>query len=173
MKHLALPGILLLTLGLGPVQAQDQADWLPPGSALGVTIDRFELDDDFHLTAATFHVSSLKPNTLTPEFAVSIFPQGIASGILFTNLDVGAARNIPMPHATLLLRGGASGLFLLGGEGGNGVGGVHLGASMLVKLEGRSGLRLDLTYRLYVIPHGKGTVGVTLGLGITSLPAIR
>jgi len=173
MKSWVPLGMLLLIASGRSAAAQDRSDWIPPGSALGVTVDRFEFDDDFGLTAATVHVSSLKPNTLTPEFAASLFPRAIASRILFTNLDVGGAWNVPAPHATLLLRGGASGLFVLGGEGGSAIGGVHFGASILLKLEGRSGLRFDLTYRLYFTPYEEGTGAVTLGLGITSLPAIR
>ena len=173
MRSLVSVGILLLAVALRPVRAQDRASWLPPGPALGITVDRFEFGDDFRQTAATIHVSSLKPNTLTPEFAASIFPRAIASRILFTNLDVGAALNVPMPGATLLARGGASGLFILSGSGANALGGVHFGASVLIKLEGRSGIRLDLVYRLYFTPYDQATGAVTLGLGITSLPAIR
>ena len=146
---------------------------IPPGTALGVTVDRFEIDD-VRLLAGTFHLSSLKPGNLTPEFAIGVFPQAISAMVLVTNLDVGAAFNVPLPHATLLLRGGASGLFAFGSGGAGALPGIHYGASLLVRIAGRNGIRFDaIARRAVFLPYGVSSPFISLGVGITSLPGLR
>jgi hypothetical protein len=104
MRILMCVGALSLAAA-GAIQAQGGTARLPAGNAIGVTVDRFQVED-FHLMAATFHLSSLQPNAFTPEFAISVFPQAFAAGILATNIDVGGAINLSLPRASLLLRGG-------------------------------------------------------------------
>ena len=173
MRSTATFGFLLLAMSSPALNAQESSTWIPSGTALGVTFDRFEAADGFRLVAGTFHVSSIKPNNLTPEFAVSIFPRAIASRVLLTNIDLGGAFNIPMPSATMLIRGGVSGLFLLGGGGAGGIGGAHYGLSLLLKFRDKNGIRLDLLHRLYFLPIDLGAGAVTLGVGITALPGIH
>lgn len=173
MKGLRLAGILLLVTAPSSLHAQDRNDWIPPGTALGVTLDRFVSVEGTSLVAGTFHVSTIKPNNLAPEFAVSIFPRAIASRVLLTNIDLGGALNVAMPSATLLLRGGVSGLFLLGGGGAGALGGAHYGVSLLLRFRDKNGIRLDLLHRLYFLPYDLGVGAVTLGVGITALPGIR
>jgi hypothetical protein len=174
MRALALFGsLLLLPGGAGPLAAQGSTTWLPPGTAFGVTVDRFVIDD-FGLLAATFHVSTLKPNHLTPEFGVAIFPQALAAMVVVTAIDVGGAINIPLPDATLLLRGGLSGLLAFGSGGAGAVPGFHYGASLLVKLQGKSGLRFDVIARRTALPpYEVSPAFLSFGIGITSLPSIH
>jgi hypothetical protein len=162
-----------LWLGVtGPILAQGSSAWLPAGTAIGVTVDRFEVED-FSLLAGTFHLSSLKPNNLTPEFAISVFPQAFAAMVLVTNVDVGGAINLPLPSATLLLRGGLSGLFAFGSGGAGALPGVHYGASLLVKIAGKNGVRLDVLARRAVLPpYGVPPAYVSIGVGITALPGL-
>ena len=174
MRTTVLCGSLALLLaGPGALTAQGSSAWLPAGRAIGVTVDRFVVDD-FGILAGTFHISSLKPNHFTPEFAISIFPQAFAAMVFVTNLDVGGAINIPLPQSTLLLRGGLSGLFALGGGGAAAVPGVHYGASLLVKIAGKDGLRFDVVARRAVYPHyGVSPAFVSVGVGFTSIPGIN
>jgi hypothetical protein len=131
------------------------------------------LGSDYHYGAATFHISALRPNNLTPEFAVSIFPRTLAAGVLITNLDVGGAINIPLPHATLLLRGGATGIFAFGRGGAMALPGVHYGASLLVRFAEKSGFRFDVLRRVYYLPYEYSSPTLTIGVGITSLPGLN
>lgn len=172
MRITAWCGALLLA-ATGQIRAQGNTTWLPAGTAIGVTVDRFEVED-FSLLAGTFHMTTLKPNNLTPEFAISVFPQAFAARVLVTNVDIGGAINLPLPRATLLLRGGVSGLFALGNGGGGALPGVHYGASLLVKIAGRDGVRFDVIARRAVIPsYGISPAYLSFGIGITSLPVLR
>jgi hypothetical protein len=173
MRALMLCGSLALIIaGAPPVAAQGSSAWLPAGTAFGVTVDRFGVDET-GLMAATFHLSTLKPNDLTPEFSISVFPQAFAAMVLVTAVDVGGAINLPLPRATLLLRGGLSGLFLLGGGGGGAVPGFHYGASLLVKIQGKNGIRFDVVARRVVLPPYLSPAILSFGIGITSLPSIH
>lgn len=163
---------LLLVGGPESLHAQGGHTSIPPGTAFGVTIDRFGVGSDDHLGAATFHISALRPNNLTSEFAVSIFPRTLGAGVLITNLDVGAAINISLPHAMLLLRGGATGLFAFGSGGAMALPGAHYGASLLIQFAEKSGFRLDVLRRIYYMPYEYSNPTLTLGVGITSLPGL-
>ena len=172
MRHLLSGAAVLSLIVTAPGHAQGSTTWLAEGTAIGVTVDRFEVED-FGLMAGTFHVSSLKPNHLTPEFAVSIFPQALAASALAANVDVGGALNIPLPRATLLLRAGLSGLFIAGAGGGGALPGVHYGASLLVKIAGKNGIRFDVVARRGVYaPYGVSQAFLSFGIGITSIPGV-
>lgn len=172
MKPIQLGTAMLLLVAAAPLHAQGST-WLPSGTAIGVTLDRFEVED-FSLVAGTFHVSSLKPNHLTPEFAVAIFPQAFASMALITNLDVGGALNLPLPRATLLLRAGLSGLLIWGAGGGGALPGVHYGASLLIRIGEKDGIRFDAIARRAVYPpYGVSAAYLSLGVGFTSIPGIH
>jgi hypothetical protein len=173
MRPAVLWGSLLSLLLPGHLAAQGNPAWIPEGTALGVTIDRFAIED-VALVAGTFHVTLLKPNHLTPEFGVSIFPQAFASRVLATNIDVGGALNLPLPYATLLIRGGASGIFAFGSGGAGAIPGLHYGASLLVKFGSREAIRVDVLARRAVwLPGEVSSPVVSLGFGISALPPVR
>lgn len=172
MRTAMLYHVLLAVTLPAALPAQGDPARIPPGTALGITVDRFAIDD-VHLLAGTFHVSSLRPGSLTPEFGIGLFPQALSAMVLVTNLDVGGAFNIPLPHATLLLRGGVSGLFAFGSGGAGALPGVHYGASLLVRIAGRNGIRFDaIARRAVFLPYGVSPPFFSLGVGITSLPAL-
>ncbi len=161
--------LMAAAMAVRPVQAQ--AAPIPPGTAWGLTVDRFSMDGSA-LPAGTFHVSILRPNRVTPEFSLSLFPEGLSEGVVVTNLDIGGALNVPMPGATLLLRGGVSGLFGFGRGGAAALPGLHYGASLLVKIHGKTGIRLDVVGRHYLALYDPTSALLTLGVGITALPAL-
>lgn len=172
MKTLAAFAVLWTVMTGRSATAQDTSGTIPAGLAYGVTLDRFGVDQEYRYTAATIHISGLKPNNLSSEFAFSVFPQFLLARQLVANLDVGAAINIALPRSALLVRGGASGLFALGG-GAAAVPGYHLGASLLIKLDGRGAFRFDVIRRVF---HGfdrTSTPSMTIGVGFTVLPAIH
>ena len=173
MKYVASLGAMLALMGGPPALAQESGGpRLPAGPAFGVTMDRFDVGRESGHIAATVHVSGLKPNQLSSEFAVSVFPRFLLARVLVTNLDVGANFNLSFPRATLLIRGGASGLFALGG-GAVALPGLHLGASLLIKADERGAFRLDLIHRTFYRQDGVAVPSLTIGAGFTLLPAIR
>jgi hypothetical protein len=103
--------------------------------------------------------------------AFSIFPRFLLARQLVTNLDMGGALNLTFPRATLLLRGGASGVFALGG-GALARPGLHYGASLLIKVDDRSAFRFDLIRRIFYLSDRTATPSLTIGAGITVLPRI-
>ena len=172
MKTVASLGILLLVVAGRSARAQDTSAMIPAGLAIGVTLDKFDADREYGYMAATLHVSGLKPNNLSSEFAVSIFPRFLLARQLVTNLDVGAAFNVTLPHATVLIRGGASGLFALGG-GSVALPGVHYGASLLIKAGDNGAFRFDVIRRVFYTPDRTSTPSLTIGAGFTVLPGIH
>ena len=175
MRNIALAlAVLALPLGPGPLAAQGDRSTIPSGTALGVTVDRFGVASEFSLVAATFHVSALNPGTLSPEFAISLFPQALPAAV-FTNIDVGAALNISLPHAVLLIRGGATGIFAFGSYGAAALPGAHYGASLLIRFAEKSGFRFDVIRHVYfdLYDYAASAPVLTIGIGITSLPVRR
>ena len=172
MGKLALFGVLGM-IGTGhPAMAQDSGASIPAGTAVGFTVDRFDVEREYGYTAVTLHVSGLKPKNLSSEFAFSLFPRFLLARQLVTNLDVGGALNLSFPRATLLLRGGASGLFALGG-GSAALPGLHYGASLLIKVDDKSAFRFDLVRRVFYSSDRTATPSLTIGAGITVLPGIH
>ena len=165
-----MAAVLALHPVVSSLHAQGSDARLPSGTALGVTADRFSIQSEYGVTALTFHVSSLHPNKLNPEFAVSLFPVTLGEGSMMGNVDLGGALNVPLPNATLLVRGGASGVFAFGRATGA-LPGVHYGVSLLVKVSPSSAIRFDVIRRIYGLP-GFTSSSLTLGFGISSLPKL-
>jgi hypothetical protein len=163
--------MMWLSLLSSSLSAQRDDSLIPAGAAVGITLDRFLAGEEFRDHSATFHVSDLDPNSLTPEFGASVFARSLAAQSVIVNLDVGGAFNIAFPQLVLLIRGGASGMFAFGREQG-GLPGVHYGISLLAKLRGRNGIRIDIIRRIYLLPSETLPATLTLGIGITSLPSL-
>ena len=175
MRNIVLAlAALALPFGSEALSAQGDPSTIPRGRALGITVDRFGVGDDFTLMAATLHVSALQPGNLSPEFAISLFPQTLPVAVV-SNIDLGGAINIPLPHAVLLIRGGATGIFAFGSSGGAALPGAHYGASLLIRFAEKSGFRFDLIRHVYfdLYEYGSTAPVLTIGFGITSLPTIN
>jgi hypothetical protein len=172
MNKIALGIVVVLSvIGTMPGTAQVRPRSVQGGAAVGVSIDRFSVGSDDHYPTATLHVSSLHPNKFTPEFSWSVFAESLGEESLISNLDVGGAVNIPMPGGMLLLRGGATGLFVLGRDKGA-LPGAHYGVSFLLKAVGNTALRIDVLRRVYLIPFELGQPTLSIGIGLSSFPRI-
>jgi hypothetical protein len=164
--------LLLALLLLAPpgqaAAAQAGAPFLPNGRALGVSVTRFTeaLRLDPSITAVTFRQSTLRQNAVGLELNAGIFPQALPSALILT-FDGGPGYDVSLPGATLVLRGGASGLVGLGG-GALLVPGAHVGASALIRLESRAALRLDLLRHFY-LNEGEFYPYWSLGFGLAVL----
>ena len=151
-----------------PLAAQTLRPTLPEGWAFGASVGRFSLEGE-HYLETTLHITRLQPGRFTPEFDVGFYPQFLKSGLLLTP-DLGLAYNLALPGATLLLKGGASGIFAFG-DGAAALPGFHGGAALLIPVVPGFGLRLEGLYRGFFAPSGEGPFNtLALSIGITSLP---
>ena len=164
--------VLLVALARAHLAAQVPAKPIPDGPAIGVTADRYSFDRT-SLTMVTLHLSALKHNSFSSEFALGVFPTALASGVVVTSVDVGGARNFSYSGATVLLRLGASGLFALSPSGGGGAfPAVHAGASALFAVGPQTAIRFDFTHRSFLIPYEGLMPTFSVGVGISGLPRL-
>ena len=164
--------LLLVALALPAVSWPAQAQvgpYLPNGKALGVSATRYTqtLSLDESVTALTFRRSDLRQYAVGLNLDAGIFPQALPSALVAT-LDVGPGYNLSLPGATVVLRGGVSGIFGIGG-GALLIPGAHLGASALVRVDSRAAVRLDLLRHLY-LSDGEVYPLWSLGFGFAVLP---
>jgi hypothetical protein len=156
-------------LPLTPVLAQ--APSLPSGSRLegiskGAGVDRF-IYDGTGITAFTFRQSDLRPGQLSSEFSVSFFPEAVAALALLFAPDFGPAYNVAMPQATLLLKAGGSAITGIATDVVF-VPGAHLGAGLVLRVDDRTGIRIDAARHLYWDTGETETIW-SIGFGLTSL----
>ena len=128
--------LLLASLALATVSrtahAQSGTPYLPNGRALGLSVTKFAetLSLDESVTELTFRLSALRWNAIGLELDAGIFPQALPTALVVT-LDGGPGYNLSLPGATLVLRGGASGILGIGG-GALLIPGAHVGASAII-----------------------------------------
>jgi hypothetical protein len=167
MSRSPIPVLLaLLAVPTAPVGAQSAAPPPPPGRAVGATVDRVAVDEG--PLVITVHVSSMRPNRLGPELGIGLVPRALAYRALVLTPDLGAALDLALPGADLLLKGGASAIVGLGPEAAI-YPGYHFGAAALIRAAPAMGLRVDLMRRTYLVPDGRPTFW-TIGVGFSSLP---
>jgi uncharacterized membrane protein YdjX (TVP38/TMEM64 family) len=175
----AMRTALLLLLGLAQVGmmaptarliAQEPSPRLLRGVAQGATFDRF-LYDGSGITAFSFRLSDLKPGHLRPELGVSLFPEALPARALILAPDFGAAYNISLPLATLLVKAGGSAIAGLASDLVF-VPGFHVGAGLVARIDSRTGIRVDVIRHTY-LAIGETEPIWSVGLGFTSLPRLR
>jgi hypothetical protein len=169
MRHAVLASLAFCLAGALPQQLQAQ---LPSSSRLegvsiGAGLDRF-VYDGFGVTALTYRRSELRPGRLGSELSVSFFPQVLAARALLFAPDIGAAYNLSLSHSTVLIKAGASVLTGLGTDLVF-VPGAHLGAGMILRIDDRTGVRIDAIRHFYM-DTGETAAVWSLGLALASLP---
>jgi hypothetical protein len=165
----ALLACLSLSLVGGPPQrltAQEPSTSRLEGISKGASLDRF-IYEGTGATAFSFRFSGLRPGGLGPELSVSFFPKALTARALLFAPDFGAAYNVSIPHATLLLKAGGSALAGLGTDVVF-VPGAHVGAGIVVRIDDRTGIRIDAARHLY-FDTGETEVIWSIGLGFTAL----
>lgn len=166
---------LILAAGLAApaassLQAQDGRR-LPDGFAYGGSMDRF-IENGFGTSTLSFRLSQLRQNSVGTEVGLSLFPQALVAGGLIIAPDLGAAYNISLPNATVLLKAGGSGLIGLGQGLAIAIPGLHLGAGLIVRAGPRAGVRFDVIRHFY--QYDGRTHGMwSLSFGLTLLPRVR
>ncbi|MGI8497457.1 MAG: hypothetical protein ACR2OG_07740 [Gemmatimonadaceae bacterium] len=182
MRHLiAIVGLawpLLATTQSAPTAHGAAESGVPAGflrgSAIGFSVDRFapagvRLGDG--LTTVSLHITSLAPRQVGLDAAIGMWPEALRyNGLIVMGADVGGAYNISVPGATLLLKAGPSVLVAVGGFGGTGLVGGHLGGGAIIRLNDDLGLRADVVEHYYYVGRADGGFrAASLSLGITSL----
>jgi hypothetical protein len=163
-------GFLVLLFGAGPVRpvdAQIPLDARLSGISVGAGLDRF-IYEGATATAFTYRRSDLRPGKLGPELSVSLFPEALIARALLFAPDLGAAYNMAIPRSTLLIKAGASGLVGLNTDIVF-VPGAHLGAGILLRIDERTGIRID-AIRHYYFDTGETEAIWSLGFALASLP---
>lgn len=151
-----------------------EAQRIPDGNALGITVDRFRiLAEDEQYTTVTFHVTPLKAGGLSPDFAVGIFPSLLRAYAIATTLDAGIGYNISLPRVTILPHIGASSFLALGLGGSAVLVGYHAGVSVLINFSTTNAFRIDITRREYFRQGDLLSSSLSIGVGISSVPAGR
>ena len=107
--------------------------------------------DDAAIVQLGFRVTAVKKTTGV-DFAIATFPEGIASGLFLFTPDLDFAMAVPMGDRSWFYpRAGVSALVGVGGGGGGAVPGYNVGVGVMAATGRKMGLRLDVTYRKYVI----------------------
>jgi hypothetical protein len=163
-------GCLVVVIGAGPIpglEAQLPADARLTGISVGAGLDRF-IYEGTAATAFTYRRSDLRPGRLGPELSVSLFPQALIARALLFAPDLGAAYNMSLPRSTLLIKAGTSALIGLNTDIVF-VPGAHLGAGIVLRIDERTGIRIDAT-RHYYFDTGETEAIWSLGFALASLP---
>lgn len=161
--------LLLVPLtAAAPVAAQDTLPGLPPGYAIGATLDYY-LVDDLAVPAVSARGTGLAARRWTPAFGLGALLDQSEARFTALSVDLGTAYNQPVRGAHLLVEAGATSLFAVAeGTSATYVGG-YLGVGAIVRVANGLGLRLGVSRRWFMT--GDGPVGVSLvSVGITALP---
>ena len=151
--------------------AQQRADLIPPGTAVGMTGDLWVAPgfDGFALPMATLRVSELHPAGISAEFALGLSPQVLLAGGAFLLPDLDVAYTTAFPGVDVVVSAGGSAAFLIGPDIAGGVFGANGGVSALIRIAPGAALRLGATYRPF-LDEGGIFATLSLGVGFTSLP---
>jgi hypothetical protein len=155
-----------LTSSPEPLAAQEPAGSRLEGISKGVSVDRFIYEGGGE-TAFSFRLSDLRPGRLGTELSVSAFPRALAARALVFAPDFGAAYNLSIPHTTVLIKAGISALTGLATDVVF-VPGAHVGAGLVVRIDERTGIRIDAARHLY-FDTGETEAIWSIGLGFTAL----
>lgn len=161
--------LLLLPLTVtAPLAAQDTLPGLPPGYAVGATLEYY-LADGLTVPAVSVRGTGLAARRWTPAFGLGALLDQSEARFAALTFDLGTAYNQPVRGAHLLVEGGATGLFAVAeGTSATYVGG-YLGIGAIVRVANGLGFRFGVSRRWFMT--GDGPVGVSLvSVGITALP---
>lgn len=155
-----IPVLLLVMLdSIAPATAPAQAARLT-----GVSIERFSGYGRF--TAVNFRRTDLGPSRVGLDVAIGLVPDYLRDRTLVADLDAGLACVAPVGPVVLLIKGGPASLVAVG-EVSKFYFGLQGGAAVVVPLERRSNLRLDVSRRIYFAPAESTVRMWSVGIGFT------
>ena len=161
--------LLLLPSGwAAPAAAQDTLPGLPPGYAVGATLDYY-LVDGLSVPAVALRGTGIAARRWTPAFALGALLDRSEGRFAALTVDLGTAYNQPVRGAHLLVEGGATGLLAVAEGTEATFVGAYVGVGAIVRVAEGLGLRFGLSRRWFVT--GGGPVGVSMvSVGVTALP---
>jgi hypothetical protein len=101
---------------------------------------------------------------------VSLLPSALAAQAIILLPDFGPAYNVAVPHATLLIKAGASAITGLARDVVF-VPGAHVGAGIVLRIDDRTGIRIDAAHHWYMNTGNTDAVW-SVGIGFTALPRL-
>ena len=151
---------LLLALVAAPGLAQE-----PRGSMslAGPAVQRF-VNQDSRVSVLGYRRTDLRASGLGVDAAVGVVPAALRALTLALHGDIGIARAVRASRVTLLLQGGISNFIVLG-HSLEFYPGLQAGTALMVPLEARLVLRLDLARRVYLAsdePYHYWSMGLSL-----------
>jgi hypothetical protein len=149
-----------------PATAQQS---LGVGPIMGGSLDKFGPGDEGSV-AFTFRRSRLTGAGPGEDLAAWLFPAGLAAGVVLIGVVVGAMQTVALGPFGLFVRGGASGIAAVDLHGGAAIlPGIEGGFGALVRLDRRTGFRVDVTRHSFY--SGGEHYGIwSVGLGFAVLP---
>jgi hypothetical protein len=168
VRHLRLP-LLAVALTAMPALAQAPSQRV---KLVGLTFDHWRGASGPALLRPTLRFTTYSPRRPGAELAAVIFPDGISiqpPGVLL-GLQGGLTQPIALGPVTFLPRAGAAAITALGlladGDLIRIVPGVQAGLGMLVPVDRKSSIRLDVTRHLYESSYGNFGVW-SFGFGVS------
>ena len=153
---------LVLLAALTPSQGAGQSS-----RVTGASVERFYLGE-YHFTAVNFRRTDLTQDGAGLDLAAGFVPDALAARVALLDLDVGLARALQVGPAMLVLKGGVSSFAAVGGDANFLYPGVQAGLAIVIPLERRCGLRLDLG-RSYYFPQDGPFQLWSIGVGLAVL----
>ncbi len=164
---------VLLPLLAAPIPLGHGAAPEKPGTLRlrGITFDHWDAVGSA-LLRPTMRATNLAGGRIGPDFALTLFPDGISfrPPILTAGIQAGAALRVPAGPASLLLKGGGAGIVSVGLTGDrllHVIPGLHWGLGLLLPIDAKSQVHVDLTRHLYV-REGRGTSLWSIGFGFAA-----
>lgn len=137
----------------------------------GITFDHWDAFGSA-LLRPTLRATNLAGGRIGPDFALTLFPDGISFRPLHltAGIQAGAALRVVAGPASLLLKGGGAGIVAAGVAGDrllHVIPGLHWGLGLLLPIDAKSQVRVDLTRHLYVRER-RGTSLWSIGFGFAA-----
>jgi hypothetical protein len=137
----------------------------------GITFDHWDAVGSA-LLRPTLRATNLAGGWIGPDFALTLFPDGISihPPVVTAGIQAGAALRVPAGPASLLLKGGGAGIVAAGPLNDqllHLIPGLHWGLGLLLPIDAKSQIHVDLTRHLYV-REGRGTSLWSIGFGFAA-----
>jgi hypothetical protein len=137
----------------------------------GPSVERFSDRDGGRFVTIGLRRTDLARSGSGLDVAVGLVPVALAERTLLLQVDAGFAQALPVGPATVLLKGGIGNFVALGAET-ELYPGVQAGVAVVIPVDRRGGLRLDLARHLY-FPQGGHIALWSLGFSLAVLPPSR
>jgi hypothetical protein len=161
---------LISVLATATLLTWGTADGWAQSRIVGPSVERFS-DGDASFVTLGLRRTDLARSGSGLDVALGLVPKELFSSILLLQVDAGFARALPVGPATVLLKGGIGNFLALGAEN-ELYPGVQAGVAVVIPIDRRSGLRVDLARHLY-FPQGGQIALWSLGFSLAVLPPRR